>query len=103
MQEETPWVSKGSSELNEVASWPAPSLTKGCFIELEKDRRSFVLNAPQGNFELNRSGAEILMRCDGALEIEMIIGQIERQFNVQGIALDVYRFLFFASEQGWIE
>lgn len=61
-----------------------------------------VLAGPSGDVRLNRSAAEILVRCSGERTVDDIVEELERAFGVRGIVCEVERFLRDAVRQGWL-
>ena len=53
--------------------------------------------------QLNASAAEILRRCDGSRTIAAIVQELEKLFNIQGIAAQVQALIDEGTHRGWIE
>jgi len=52
---------------------------------------------------LNASAGAILARCDGSLDLDELIAELERHFGTEGIRAEVVEFLERARRDGWIE
>ncbi|MEX3947602.1 pyrroloquinoline quinone biosynthesis peptide chaperone PqqD [Paraburkholderia sp. EG287B] len=72
-------------------------------LQWEAAQDAYVLLYPEGMVQLNSSAGEILARCDGAHELDEIIGELERLFSTSELAPDVYRFLDHARLRGWLD
>ncbi|WP_028204308.1 pyrroloquinoline quinone biosynthesis peptide chaperone PqqD [Paraburkholderia nodosa] len=72
-------------------------------LQWEAAQHAYVLLYPEGMVQLNSSAGEILARCDGAHELDEIIGELERLFSTSELAPDVYRFLDHARLRGWLD
>ena len=59
---------------------------KGIFrLQWEPAQEAHVLLYPEGMVKLNQSAGEILKRCDGTRDIDMLIKDLQQAFNAQGI------------------
>jgi len=72
-------------------------------LQWEAAQDAYVLLYPEGMVKLNSSAGEILARCDGAHELDEIIGELECLFSTSELAPDVYRFLDHARLRGWLD
>ncbi|MCG5076976.1 pyrroloquinoline quinone biosynthesis peptide chaperone PqqD [Paraburkholderia tagetis] len=72
-------------------------------LQWEVAQDAYVLLYPEGMVKLNTSAGEILARCDGAHELDDIIGELEGLFGTAELAPDVYRFLDHARQRGWLD
>ncbi|MBB2927571.1 pyrroloquinoline quinone biosynthesis peptide chaperone PqqD [Paraburkholderia silvatlantica] len=72
-------------------------------LQWEAAQDAYVLLYPEGMVQLNSSAGEILVRCDGAHELDEIIGELERLFSTSELAPDIYRFLDHARLRGWLD
>lgn len=71
-------------------------------LQWESAQDAWVLLFPEGMIKLNRSGGEILKRCDGARSLGAIVGEINRAFEAD-VGNDVRSFLRLATERRWID
>jgi len=53
--------------------------------------------------KLNNSAAAIMTRCDGVRTVADIVADIERTYEVTGLAADVGAFVVMARDNGWLE
>ena len=60
-----------------------------------------MLLFPEGMIKLNRSGGEILRRCDGNATQGALIAELKSAF-AQDVGDDVRAFLTLATEKGWV-
>jgi pyrroloquinoline quinone biosynthesis protein D len=82
---------------------PRPRLRRIYRLQWEPVQNAHVLLYPEGMIKLNRSAGEILARCDGAHELDDIIGELEQLFETTSLAPDIYRFLDHARLRGWLD
>jgi pyrroloquinoline quinone biosynthesis protein D len=77
---------------------------KGIFrLQWEPAQEAHVLLYPEGMVKLNQSAGEILKRCDGTRDIDMLIEDLQQAFNAQGIGDEVRLFVAEAERRGWLE
>jgi pyrroloquinoline quinone biosynthesis protein D len=77
---------------------------KGIFrLQWEPVQEAHVLLYPEGMVKLNQSAGEILKRCDGTRDIDMLIKDLQQAFNAQGIGDEVRLFVAEAERRGWLE
>ena len=70
-------------------------------LQWEDVQQSYVLLFPEGMIKLNRSGGEILRRCDGNATQGALIAELKSAF-AQDVGDDVRAFLTLATEKGWV-
>ena len=70
-------------------------------LQWEDVQQSYVLLFPEGMIKLNRSGGEILRRCDGKSTQGALIAELNSAFG-QDVGADVRAFLTLATEKGWV-
>ena len=70
-------------------------------LQWEDAQQSYVLLFPEGMIKLNRSGGEILRRCDGRLTQGAVIAELNTAF-AQDVGADVRAFLALATDKGWV-
>lgn len=80
-----------------------PTLSRRLRLQYEPAQESWVLLYPEGMVQLNASAAEILRRCDGSRTIAAIVQELEKLFNIQGIAAQVQALIDEGTHRGWIE
>jgi len=80
-----------------------PRIARHYRLQWEPVQDCHVLLYPEGMVQLNRSAAEILMRCDGTRSAAAIVAELETAFATTGLADDVAHFLAHARDQHWIE
>lgn len=88
--------------MNEAPS-SMPRIARHYRLQWEPVQDCHVLLYPEGMVQLNRSAAEILMRCDGTRSVAAIVAELETAFATNGLAEDVAHFLAHARAQYWIE
>jgi pyrroloquinoline quinone biosynthesis protein D len=79
-----------------------PRISLGHRLQWEEAQNAWVLLYPEGMVRLNQSAGEILRRCDGEKEIEQIIQELEKAFEVSGIANQVQDMLREGARRGWV-
>jgi pyrroloquinoline quinone biosynthesis protein D len=84
------------------ASW-RPHLKKLFRLQWEPAQDAHVLLYPEGMVKLNRSAAQILMRCDGTRDLPTLVADLEAAFNATGLAPEVQTFVDHAHTRGWLE
>ncbi|MEA3119016.1 MAG: pyrroloquinoline quinone biosynthesis protein [Paraburkholderia sp.] len=72
-------------------------------LQWEPAQNAHVLLYPEGMVKLNPSAGEILMRCDGTRDIDMLIDELKRVFNTPDLGDDVRLFVAEAERRGWLE
>ncbi|WP_258187516.1 pyrroloquinoline quinone biosynthesis peptide chaperone PqqD [Trinickia symbiotica] len=72
-------------------------------LQWEEAQNAYVMLYPEGMVKLNQSAAEILKRCDGTRDIDMLIADLEKAFNATGIGGEVLAFVTEARTRGWLE
>lgn len=72
-------------------------------LQWEEVQNAFVLLYPEGMIKLNDAAGRILQRCDGTLDVEGIVADLEAQFPGAELRQDVLEFVEGARERGWIE
>lgn len=85
-------------DLNDV-----PALDRKFRLQFEQAQDTWVLLYPEGMVKLNTSAAEILKRCDGKNNVQMIITELQQAFEVDDLTDEVNSFLGIATEQQWIQ
>lgn len=78
------------------------SIAKPYRIQFEDAQDNWVLLYPEGMVKLNGPAGEILSRCDGAKNINDIVGELETAFEQKGLEKDVVSFIEIALEKRWI-
>lgn len=79
-----------------------PRLGHGFRFQWEPAQQCHVLLYPEGMIKLNRSGGEILARCDGQHDVAAIVADLEAAFSTSGLRRDVEAFLAMAIEKRWL-
>jgi pyrroloquinoline quinone biosynthesis protein D len=72
-------------------------------LQWEPAQDAHVLLYPEGMVKLNQSAGEILKRCDGTRDIDMLIADLEQAFNTQDLGGEVRLFIAEAEHRGWLE
>ena len=80
-----------------------PAIGGGFRLQWEPAQEAHVLLYPEGMVQLNRSAAAILTRCDGVRTVGDIVADLERTYDVGGLAPDVCAFIVLAVERTWME
>jgi pyrroloquinoline quinone biosynthesis protein D len=89
-----------SAAVNESA---VPVVGRGFRLQWEPAQEAHVLLYPEGMVKLNNSAAAIMTRCDGVRTVSDIVADIERTYDVTGLAGDVGAFVAMARDNGWLE
>jgi pyrroloquinoline quinone biosynthesis protein D len=89
-----------SAAVNESS---VPVVGRGFRLQWEPAQEAHVLLYPEGMVKLNNSAAAIMTRCDGARTVADIVADIERTYDVTGLAGDVGAFVAMARDNGWLE
>jgi pyrroloquinoline quinone biosynthesis protein D len=66
-------------------------------------QNAHVLLYPEGMVKLNQSAAEILKRCDGTRDLDILIADLEQAFNTTSLGAEVCLFIAEARTRGWLE
>jgi pyrroloquinoline quinone biosynthesis protein D len=80
----------------------AITLQTGFRFQWEETQDAYVLLYPEGMVKLGQSASQILKRCDGTMNSEAIVADLELQFPGADLREDVLEFLQTAGEKGWI-
>jgi pyrroloquinoline quinone biosynthesis protein D len=72
-------------------------------LQWEPAQNAHVLLYPEGMVKLNQSAAEILKRCDGTRDIDMLIDELKKAFNAPDLDDEVRLFIAEAERRGWLE
>jgi pyrroloquinoline quinone biosynthesis protein D len=80
-----------------------PNIGHGFRLQWEPAQDCHVILYPEGMVKLNRSGGEILKRCDGRRTIAAIVAELEQQFAASGLERDVLGFVAIAGEKRWLQ
>ena len=78
------------------------TLQTGFRFQWEETQDAYVLLYPEGMVKLGESASEILKRCDGTMNFNGIIADLEQQYPGADLRDDVLEFLNTAAERGWI-
>jgi pyrroloquinoline quinone biosynthesis protein D len=89
--------------MSDIVLTSKPAIARGFRLQWEPAQNAHVLLYPEGMVKLNGSAGEILRRCDGDRSVEAIVEDLEKAFNVDGLAQDVTAFMSFAVEHKWLE
>ena len=89
--------------MSEVEAGVRPMVGRGFRLQWEAVQEAHVLLYPEGMVKLNNSAAAIMTRCDGVRTVADIVADIERTYDVTGLAGDVGAFVGMARENGWLE
>ena len=92
-----------STALPEPTADSVPSVGPGFRLQWEPAQDAHVLLFPEGMVKLNQSAGEILKRCDGTRDIDMLIKDLQQAFNAQGIGDEIRLFVAEAERRGWLE
>jgi pyrroloquinoline quinone biosynthesis protein D len=80
-----------------------PAIGRGYRLQWEEAQQAHVLLYPEGMVKLNGSAGAILSRCDGERTIDEIVADLERAYEVSGLAGEVRAFAAIAVGNGWLE
>lgn len=80
-----------------------PTLGAGMRLQWEPAQEAHVLLYPEGMVKLNASAGAIMSRCDGVRTLAEIVADLERTYDLQGLAADVVAFVTLALEKRWLE
>lgn len=79
-----------------------PRVGPGFRLQWEPAQDSHVLLYPEGMVKLNRSGGEIMTRCDGERSVAAIVQDLETAYGTTGLGGDVLAFVELAGRQRWL-
>ena len=93
------------SDINQsgISESAVPVVGRGFRLQFEPAQEAHVLLYPEGMVKLNNSAAAIMTRCDGVRTVADIVADIERTYEVTGLAGDVGAFVVMARDNGWLE
>ena len=80
-----------------------PAIAHGMRLQWEAAQDAHVLLYPEGMVKLNGTAGAIMSRCDGVRTVADIVADIERTYDVTGLAGDVGAFVAMARDNGWLE
>ena len=89
--------------MSDVSERAVPVVARGFRLQFEPAQEAHVLLYPEGMVKLNNSAAAIMTRCDGVRTVADIVADIERSYEVTGLAGDVGAFVVMARDNGWLE
>jgi pyrroloquinoline quinone biosynthesis protein D len=88
-----------------MASDKRPQLAKRVRLQIDPVNREPVLLSQEAVILLNRTGHEVLARCDGTRMLSQICAELETLYSTAGpvLAQDVSRYLERFTQKGWVE
>ena len=89
--------------MSDISERAIPVVGRGFRLQWEPAQEAHVLLYPEGMVKLNNSAAAIMTRCDGVRTVADIVADIERTYEVTGLAGDVAAFVVMARDNGWLE
>jgi pyrroloquinoline quinone biosynthesis protein D len=89
--------------MSALASTSRPVVAHGMRLQWEPAQGAHVLLYPEGMVRLNSSAGAILSRCDGVRTVAQIVVDLERAYDVAGLAAEVETFLALALTKRWLE
>jgi pyrroloquinoline quinone biosynthesis protein D len=89
--------------MSDVADTARPAIAHGMRLQWEAAQEAHVLLYPEGMVKLNGSAGAIMSRCDGVRTVADIVADLERSYQMSGLAADVRAFVTLAAERGWLE
>ena len=89
--------------MSALASASRPAVAHGRRLQWEPVQGAHVVLYPEGMVKLNGSAGAILSRCDGARTVAEIVFDLERAYEVAGLAAEVEAFLTLALAKRWLE
>jgi len=89
--------------VSEVGEDARPAIAHGMRLQWEPAQQAHVLLYPEGMVKLNASAGAIMSRCDGVRTLAEIVADLERTYELQGLAADVVAFVTLALEKRWLE
>lgn len=79
-----------------------PRLAAGYRFQWEEAQQNHVLLYPEGMVQLSDTAAAVLSLCDGKRTVEIVVFELEEDYEIDGLGEDVTQFLDEAEAQGWI-
>jgi pyrroloquinoline quinone biosynthesis protein D len=91
--------------INTVYESKRPALVKHVRLQIDRVTGEPVLLSQEAVLTLNRSGYEILQRCDGSRTLTQLIGELETQYQVPNGKLvpEVLRYVDKLSKKGLLQ
>jgi len=89
--------------VSDVPDTIRPAIARGMRLQWEPAQEAHVLLYPEGMVKLNGSAGAIMSRCDGARTVADIVADLERAYDLAGLAADVRAFVALALERRWLE
>ena len=89
-----------------ISHWDdRPHLVRRVRLQVDPVTRGPVLLTQEAVILLNRTGHEVLVRCDGSRTLSQIAAELGTLYPVVGLALaqDVSRYLERLAQKGWVE
>lgn len=86
-----------------VPATARPAIAHGMRLQWEPAQEAHVLLYPEGMVKLNSSAGAIMSRCDGVRTVADIVADLERTYDLTGLAGDVGAFVALALEKHWLE
>ncbi|HYM26507.1 MAG TPA: pyrroloquinoline quinone biosynthesis peptide chaperone PqqD [Steroidobacteraceae bacterium] len=80
-----------------------PAIGAGMRLQWEPAQDAHVLLYPEGMVKLNGSAGAIMSRCDGVRTVADIVADLERTYDLTGLAADVTAFVELALQKRWLE
>lgn len=80
-----------------------PRLAAGYRFQWEEAQQNHVLLYPEGMVQLSDTAAAVLSLCDGKRTVEIVVFELEEDYEIDGLGEDVTQFLDEAEAQGWIK
>ena len=89
--------------MSDLADTARPAIAHGMRLQWEPAQDAHVLLYPEGMVKLNGSAGAIMSRCDGVRTLADIVADLERTYEMTGLAPDVRAFITMAVERRWLE
>ena len=89
--------------MSALAATARPALGAGMRLQWEPAQEAHVLLYPEGMVKLNGSAGAIMSRCDGVRTLADIVADLERSYELSGLAADVTAFVELALQRRWLE
>jgi pyrroloquinoline quinone biosynthesis protein D len=91
--------------INTVYASKRPSLVKHVRLQIDRVTGEPVLLSQEAVLTLNRSGYEVLQRCDGTRTLTQLISELEAQYQATNGTLgpDVLRYVEELSQKGLLQ
>jgi len=91
--------------INTAYASKRPSLVKHVRLQIDRVTGEPVLLSQEAVLTLNRSGYEILQRCDGTRTLTQIIGELERQYPTvkADLVRDVLQYVDKLNQKGFLQ